>query len=134
MQSFFEPITEEEAGRINPIVLAFLGDAVYSLFVREMLAFKHTCKTGELNKMATSKVKATAQAKRAIKLQEVLTEDELAIFKRARNAKKGTKAKSATVAEYNLSTAFEAVIGYLYVIGDIARLNELLNYGENDES
>ena len=128
-----QKLTKQEATSLNPVVLAFIGDAVYSLFVREMLVFEHDYKTGELNRLATAKVRASAQAERIIKLQEILTEEELAIFKRARNAKKGTKSKSASVAEYNLSTGFEAVIGYLYVLGDIARINELLNYGENNE-
>ena len=62
----------------------------------------------------------------------LLTEEEIDVFKRARNAKKGTRAKSASVSEYNASTGFEALVGYLYVIGEIDRLNFLL--GEGNEN
>lgn len=118
---------------INPIVLAFVGDAVYSLFVRERLAFLSDAKTGELNKLATSEVRASAQAKFIEEIKDLLTEEEIGVFKRARNAKKTTRAKSASVVEYNMSTGFEAVLGYLYIKGDIDRLNFLLNKGIKDE-
>ncbi|MBO5714018.1 MAG: ribonuclease III [Clostridia bacterium] len=120
-----------KAGNLNPVVLAFVGDAVYSLFVRERLTFNSSAKTGELNKLATSIVKATSQAEFAKKIMPLFNEEELSIFKRARNAKKTTRAKNASVAEYNMSTGLEAVIGYLYVIGEIDRLNFLLNEGNN---
>ena len=128
-----QTVSVQTANGLSPIVLAFIGDAVYSLYVRERLAIEHDYKSGELNKLAVSKVRASAQAERAVKVQEILTDDELAIFKRARNTKKGTKAKSASVSEYNLSTGFEALIGYLYIVGNIQRLNEILHYGEEDE-
>ncbi len=123
-----------KAKNLNPIVLAFVGDAVYSLFIREKLTFTSDCKTGELNKKATAVVKATAQADFVNTIIPLFNEEELAIFKRGRNAKKSTKSKSASVAEYNASTGFEAVIGYLYLIGDIKRLNYLLNEGKDYES
>ena len=112
---------------VNPIVLAFVGDAVYSLFVREKLVFECDSKTGDLNKMATAEVMAKAQAEFVAKLMEHFTDEELNVYKRARNSKKPTKAKSATVTEYNMATGFEAVLGYLYLIGDIDRINYLLN-------
>ena len=67
-------------------------------------------------------------------IMPLLTEEEISVFKRGRNAKKTTKAKHASVAEYNLSTGFEALLGYLYVVGDLARINFLLNKGKEDES
>ena len=126
-----EKMDKIKAGNLNPVVLAFVGDAVYSLFVRERLTFNSSAKTGELNKLATSIVKATSQAEFAKKIMPLFNEEELSIFKRARNAKKTTRAKNASVAEYNVSTGLEAVIGYLYVIGEIDRLNFLLNEGNN---
>lgn len=128
-----EKISVKEATAMNPVVLAFVGDAVYSLYIREKLAFNHDLKAGELNRLAVSSVRASAQAQKIENLLSVLTEEELAVFRRARNAKKGTKAKSASVAEYNLSTGFEAVVGYLYVTGQAERLDEILNYGEENE-
>ena len=120
---------KNKALNLNPIVLAFVGDAVYSLFVRERLTFNFDHKTGELNKLATMEVKATAQAEFVKEILPLLTEEELSVFKRARNAKKPTKAKHATVAEYNVATGFEAVLGFLHLVGDTERLNFLLNKG-----
>ncbi|MBO4594150.1 MAG: Mini-ribonuclease 3 [Clostridia bacterium] len=119
---------------VNPVVLAFVGDAVYSLFIRSDLALANDSKTGVLNKLATSKVKATAQAELIEEIMPVLTEEETAVFKRARNAKKPARSKSASVAEYNLSTGFEAVLGYLYLLGDYDRINYLLGKGNGNES
>lgn len=126
-------ITKSQAINLNPVVLAFVGDAVYSLYVREKLVFSSDYKTGELNKLATSEVKATAQAEFVKQILPILTEEELAIYKRARNAKKSTKAKNASVVEYNMSTGFEALLGFLYVTGDNERLNYILHKGNKDE-
>lgn len=125
-----DKIDINKATNLNPVVLAFVGDAVYSLYVREKLTFSCDCKTGELNKMAVAMVRASAQAELIKKIMPHLTEEELAVFKRGRNAKKTTRSKSATVGEYNSSTGFEALIGYLYIIGDIDRINFLLGKGE----
>ena len=129
-----ETMDKKRANNLNSIVLAFVGDAVYSLFVRERLTFLTDLKTGELNKRATAEVNASAQAKFAQEIMPLLTEEELSVFKRARNAKKTTKAKNATIAEYNTATGFEAVLGYLYIIGDYDRLDFLLNKGIDYES
>ncbi len=119
-----------KAKNVNPVVLAFVGDAVYSLFVREKLTFNLDSKAGELNKLATKEVKATAQAKFYLDIKDLLNEEENAIFHRARNAKKTTRAKSASITEYNTSTGFEAILGYLYLTGQTDRLNYLLNKGQ----
>ncbi len=129
-----EKMDKVKATNLNSVVLAFVGDAVYSLFVRERLTFLTDLKTGELNKMATSEVNASAQATFAQEIMPLFNEEELAIFKRGRNAKKPTKAKHASVADYNVSTGLEAVLGYLYIIGDFERLNYLLNKGQDNES
>jgi ribonuclease-3 family protein len=128
-----QKMDSQKAKNLNAVVLAFVGDAVFSLFVREKLTFNSDLKTNQLNKLATAEVKATAQAELIKQIMPLLNEEELAIFKRARNAKKTTKAKHATVAEYNASTGFEAVVGYLHLIGDNDRLNFLLNKGIEDE-
>lgn len=125
-----EIMDKNKANNVNPIVLAFVGDAVYSLFVRERLTFTLDSKTGELNKLATSEVKASAQAQFYQEIKDLLTEEENALFHRARNAKKTTRAKSASITEYNTSTGFEAVLGYLYLTGNVDRLNYLLNKGK----
>lgn len=125
-----EKMDKTKANNLNPVVLAFVGDAVYSLFIREQLTFLTDCKAGELNKLATKKVNAIAQSELVNKILPLLTEEELLVFKRARNAKKPNKAKHATVSQYNLATGFEAVIGYLYILGECDRLNYLLNLGD----
>ena len=122
-----EKISKEKAINMNPVVLAFIGDAVYSLYVREELAFNHDLKTGELNKLSSARVCAKTQADFISRIMDKLSEEELALYKRARNTKKGTKSKNSTVAEYNMSTGFEAIVGFLYVTGDEERLNYLLN-------
>ncbi len=129
-----DKIDKIRANNLSPVVLAFIGDAVYSLFVREKLVFKSDYKTGELNRLATAEVNAKAQANFIKEILPLLTEEEIAVFKRGRNAKKTTKSKSATVADYNSSTGFEALIGYLYVIGEKERINFLLNKGNINES
>ena len=134
MFRFGEVMDKTKVLNLNPVVLAFVGDAVYSLYVREKLTFISDSKAGELNKLATSEVNAKAQATFINSIIELLTDDELGVFKRARNAKKTTKAKHASVADYNLATGFEAVLGYLYLIGNYERLNFLLNKGKENES
>lgn len=127
-------LSAQEAKQFNPVVLAFIGDAVYSLYVREWLCFSTDYKTGELQKRTASIVSAHGQSEFLERLFPLFTEEETEIFKRGRNAKKGTKSKNASVSEYNRSTGFEAVFGFLYVTGQKDRLNELfqqLTQGEN---
>ena len=133
MYELGQKMDSQKAKNLNPVVLAFVGDAVFSLFVREKLTFNSDLKANQLNKLATAEVKATAQAELLMAVLPLFNDEELAIFKRARNAKKNTKAKHATVAEYNASTGLEAVVGYLHLIGDNERLNFLLNKGIKDE-
>ena len=128
-----EKIDKNKALNINPIVLAFVGDAVYSLFIREKLTFESDSKTGQLNKLAIKQVNAIAQSEFVKEILPLFDEEELAIYKRARNAKKTTRSKNASVSEYNASTGFEAVLGFLHIIGNIDRLNFLLNKGYKNE-
>ncbi len=125
---------KNKANNVSPIVLAFVGDAVYSLFVREKLTFETDYKAGELQKLSANEVNAVAQAELVKEILPMLTEEEIGIFKRARNTKKGTKAKNASVADYNASTGFEALLGYLYLTGQNERLNFILNKGVIDEN
>ena len=128
-----EIMDKNKANNVSPIVLAFVGDAVYSLFVREKLTFETDYKAGELQKLSANEVNAVAQAELVKEILPMLTEEEIGIFKRARNTKKGTKAKNASVADYNASTGFEALLGYLYLTGQNERLNFILNKGVIDE-
>lgn len=117
---------KEEALKIHPVALAFVGDAVYSLYVREKLVKEANESPGVYQRAAGAAVSAKGQNALIEKVRDSFTEEEADIFRRARNAKKGTKAKNASVAEYNRSTGIEAVIGYLYLTENHARVREIL--------
>ncbi len=117
---------EKDVRQMNPISLAFLGDAVYSLFVREMLVSAHDCKSGALHRMASSYERAGAQARAFDALESSLSDDERELARRARNCHNNNKAKNAELAEYKKATALEAVIGYLKLIGNEERVNEII--------
>ena len=127
---FGEKIDKQRAKNMSPIVLAFIGDAVYSLFVRERAALTTDAKSGKLSELSGRTVSAKFQAKFVDEHLCDFTEEEADIFRRARNAKKPSRAKHSTVTEYNKSTGLEAVFGYLYLIGETDRLNYLLNLSE----
>ncbi len=130
---FTDKISKEKAVSMSAVVLAFVGDAVHSLFVREKMATESDYKSGKLNEMTANVVRASSQAFVAEKLLPFLTEDELDIYRRGRNAKKPSHAKNAKTSDYNKSTGLEAVIGYLYLIGNEERLNFVLNFGDKNE-
>lgn len=127
------PVEKERAKQMNPVVLAFVGDAVYTLFVRQSLALSSGCKTGELNRRASEVVSAHGQSETFERVSSLFTEEESEIYRRGRNAKKLTRSKSATVAEYTRSTGLEAVIGYLYLTGQSERIAQLFFTEEADE-
>ena len=120
-------MTPKEAQNLNALVLAYVGDAVQSLYVREKLAREHDCKPSDLHKMATSVVNAHTQAIAAEALLETLTEEERDVYLRGRNGKSHHKAKNQTGADYRKATGLEAVIGYLYLTGNTERIKELLD-------
>ena len=115
--------------------LAFIGDAVQSLYTRTRVTVGETLKkTGALHKEVTQVVKAVAQASEVEKLLPLFDEDEKDLFRRARNCKVQTSAKHADPAEYRKASGFEAVIGYLYLTGNTARLFEFLSACMDDAS
>lgn len=119
-------IEENTAFQLNPQSLAFLGDAVFSLYVRLKICSHSTAKSGVLHKKTTEQVKATHQSELLIKLLPILTDKEQQLVKRARNTKVNNMAKHASAEQYKLSTAFEALLGYLYISGNFDRLKYLL--------
>ncbi len=130
MFKFNSTLDKTSVKNISSLTLAFIGDAVYSLFVREKLVFYKDEKGSELNRKTAEVVCASSQADYIDFLMPYLTSEEIEVYKRGRNAKKSTRAKNATVGEYNKSTGFEALVGYLYILGEIDRLNYLLNLKE----
>lgn len=128
-----EKMERAKAAQINPITLAFLGDAVYSLFVRERLVRSGSGKAADFQRAAAKVVSARGQSAFLDEVLPLLTVDEEEVYRRGRNAKKPTKSKHASVAEYTRSTGFEAVIGYLYLSGDYARITELLSLIKSED-
>ncbi|MBQ3019999.1 MAG: ribonuclease III [Clostridia bacterium] len=127
------PLTKNEARQISPVTLAFLGDAVYSLYVRERLTVENGGRAADLQRVASKVVSAQGQSEFLEKLFPLFTEEEADVFRRGKNAKKATKSKSASNLEYSRSTGFEAVLGYLYLIGEEDRIKELLNASEEKD-
>ncbi len=127
MFGFFTTIDKERAKNLSPVTLAFLGDAVYSLYVREKLVLSADLKAGQLQNLTSKQVSAHGQSELLERLIPLFTEEESDVYRRGRNAKKPTKSKNASVAEYNRSTGFEAVIGYLYLTGQYERIEKLLD-------
>lgn len=119
--------TIDEVRALNPLVLAYVGDAVYEVFIRTTLVAMEPTKTAhKLHMMSIEYVKAHAQCDIIHKIADHLTEEEMGIVKRGRNTKSGTVPKNADVVEYRAATGFEALIGYLYLTGNMERLREVL--------
>ena len=113
----------------SPLTLAFLGDAVYELIIRTMVVTKANTNPNQLNKQSSGLVKAATQAEMMHILMEQLTDEEMAVYKRGRNAHSATKAKNATVTDYRTATGFEALTGYLYLQGKLTRIIDLVRMG-----
>ena len=109
---------------VSTDALAYLGDCVIELKVRELLINRGISGSGSLNKESLAYVKATAQAKAMQKLMPLLTDEELSVYKRGRNMSGGNVPKSATMSEYRSATGMEALFGYLHLLG----LNERIDF------
>lgn len=122
----FTNLSKEQAKQLSPVTLAFVGDAVYSLYVRQKEVLNGDCKLIDLQKRTSAAVSAKGQSELLKTVEARFTADEEEIFHRGRNAKKSTKAKHASVIDYNRSTGFEAVLGYLYLSGQYERISQLI--------
>ena len=111
---------------IPPIVLAYIGDAIYEIAVRQYLISKPGLRPNHLHRMATGLVSAKAQSRILSHLDPVLTEEERDVVRQGRNAKSGSIPKNADVLEYRHATAFECLVGYLYYAGQHDRLRDLI--------
>lgn len=120
---------EVDVRAYSPLTLAYIGDAVYELVIRSVVVERANRSAHELHKAAVAYVKAETQAAMADALQDMLTEDELAAYKRGRNAKSYTTAKNASVVDYRKATGFEAMVGYLYLMEEEGRVVELVREG-----
>ena len=113
--------------------LAYLGDARHSLYVRRMLISRGIVKSADLNRAALNYVTCEAQAEMYKNIEDQLTEEEAAVFRRARNSSHLNKPKHASGADYRIATGFEAVIGMLEWLGDEDRLEFLLNKSHEED-
>ena len=122
-------LEEQDLRTYSPLTLAYIGDAIFELVVRTVLVERKNTQAEKLHKAATKIVKAETQALMIEALKEDLTEEELAVYKRGRNAKAVTRAKNATMSEYRRATGFEALMGYLYLKGEMERMIKLIHLG-----
>ena len=113
----------------SPLTLAYIGDAIYELVIRTILVEKGNTQVNKLHKRASRLVKASAQSAMIEKLKPYLTEEEMSVFKRGRNAKAATMAKNATMSDYRRATGFEALMGCLYLTEQWERMLELMKTG-----
>lgn len=117
---------ENKVKNLNAEALAYAGDAVYELYVRQRLIEAGMAKANNLHRRATAYVKAPAQAKVIKMIFDELTEKEQALVKRARNHRFRSKAKNSDALTYKWATAFEALVGYLYLSGDLDRMKLIM--------
>lgn len=118
---------EINADILSPLTLAFTGDAVFSLFIREMLVCDANRPVGQLHKLSVQSVKASAQARAMREIMPMLNDTELSVFKRGRNAHTSHTPKNQSGCDYHYATGFEALVGYLYLKDEKERLNQLLS-------
>ncbi len=135
---FSENIKEEydlpniEPEEVAPLMLAYIGDAVYETVIRTIVISKGNRQMSRVHKDSTDLVNAKAQADMIDAIMDSLTEEELNIYKRGRNQKSETKAKNASVSDYRKATGFEALMGYLFLSKRSPRMLELIRKGLKD--
>lgn len=119
-----------DPSQYSPLALAYLGDAVYELIVRERVLAEGNRQVNKLHKESTKYVNAAAQAELIMRIEDKLTDEEKAIYKRGRNANAHAAPKNQDVIAYRKSTGFEALIGWLYLRNDMDRIMELIGERE----
>jgi len=122
-------VEKESVKATSPLVLAYLGDAVYELEIRRGLVLRDHSRPAQLSARASRLVCAAAQSKMVEAILPQLSEEEEAVYRRGRNAHSPTMPKNQTVGDYRRATGFEALIGYLYLAGETERFRELNRIG-----
>ena len=120
---------EIDAKQCSPLVLAYVGDCVYDLIIKSLVINEGNRQVQKLHQKTSSYVQASAQSKMMRTMQEHLTEEEHAIYKRGRNAKSVSPAKNQSITDYRRATGFEALLGYLYLKKEWKRMLELVKIG-----
>ena len=118
--------------QLSPLNLAFIGDCIYEILVRETLVTNANRPVNDLHRQSVKFVSAKAQTQAYERIKDILTDDETAIYKRGRNAKVGHSPKSASEGEYHCATGVEALFGYLYLTDNIQRIKELFKIISED--
>lgn len=124
MDKFVEKV---DLDKVSSQTLAFIGDAVYNVYIRTYLAALSSAKTGKLHVKSIHYVSAKAQARTLDLIYDILNEDEVAVYKRGRNTNISTVSKNVDVVSYKKATGFEALIGYLYLTKNIERLDFIID-------
>jgi ribonuclease-3 family protein len=124
-------ITSTDIKTYSPLTLAFIGDSIFDLIMRTAVVESGNAPVNKIHKRVTKLVQASAQAALYFQIKDQLTEEELAVFKRGRNAKSFTSAKNAGIVEYRTATGLEALVGYLYLTNQTKRMLELVKQGLN---
>lgn len=116
---------------LNSLALAFIGDTIFDLLTRGMILAQGNAPVNIMHKKAKAIVNAASQSKMYSAIENMLTEEELAVMKRGRNAKSHTSAKNQSIVDYRRATGIEALFGYLYLSGEYDRIEELYSIGLN---
>lgn len=127
MFGFFPQMSAREADSISMLGLAHVGDAVYELLIRSMLCQQGHSAVGDLHKGTVALVRAEAQAQAMTRLADILSEEELAVYKRGRNTRVNSVPKHAQLGQYHAATGLEALFGWLYLQGKLERINQLFS-------
>lgn len=122
-------IERKNPNEYSPLALAYIGDAIYEVVIRTLVMSRGSVQLNKMHNKTASLVKADAQAKLYMSIEESLTEEEKAIYRRGRNAHSGTMPKHATMKDYRMATGFEALMGYLYLSENMERVTELCAMG-----
>lgn len=119
-------LKESEARMLSPLVYAYVGDALYEIYIRQYIVSKYKVKVNNMHKNSTKFVKASAQAEIVHALTEFFTEDEWKIIKKGRNHKTSTVAKNASITDYRYATGYECLLGYLFLTKQHDRVEEIV--------
>lgn len=115
------------ANQYSPLVLAYIGDSIFDVYIRTSIIAEGNKPVNKMHQESKQYVKASEQSKIYHKIENILTPEEISIYKRGRNAKPHTSPKNATISDYRQATGLESLIGYLYIDGQIDRLIELMD-------
>ncbi|MCI5869176.1 MAG: ribonuclease III [Dorea sp.] len=128
MQELFQ-MREVDIKEYSPLTLAYIGDSIYDLIIKSLVVNEGNKQVQKMHQETSSYVQASAQSQMMRKIQEYLTEEEHAVYKRGRNAKSVSPAKNQSITDYRRATGFEALIGYLYLKKEWKRMLELVKIG-----